>query len=316
MDLCGEITILLILLVIIRFSFQSLKHYQHHVFVPQYQRGMSRLVSMRHLLLLGLICSAAAQAQGPASQWDDCLPEINPVAATAVLQKPHRLVFVYEGYVGFAPKWAAAIRNHRDTGRAIDQSIAYPLALDFLIRQQLVRRADPDTYWFYFASHHARRSSKCIAKLAALSFAGQGGPAQFSTITLAGFSHGAKAVVEVARLLRDQHKIKVDLAFTVDPVPRVTELAGKALVQDSGERISRTENVARWINHYENTDHIVTGHPIRPDANGKEADANILYEDLGDKAHFGGGIVNAAAPNFYKEVMAVPASRSDYKFEK
>jgi len=246
--------------------------------------------------------------------WEECSPEVNPIENSAILKEPHRLVFVYEGYTGYAPQWAKATRDHGREAKKSDSTIAYPLAFYYVVHQQILKNEAPQTYWLYFASHHARMSTRCIARLAALQLPG----GKFHTIALVGFSNGAKAVAEIVRALKDKHQVQVDLAFTIDPVPRVLELTGKVLrlAPDSGRRIVASENVSRWVNHYENTDSTVQGHEVRSPPGSDSLALNVLHEDLGKEAHFGGAIVRRAAPLVLEEILKLPEGRTSFRYFK
>lgn len=84
-------------------------------------------------------------------------------------------------------------------------------------------------------------------------------PCAYPTFIALGFSNGAVAAVEFARELR-KHRIKVDLAFTADPVP------SQLLLEPGSSQLRAPWNVDMWVNHYQRAAGpivLIRGHPIQ-----------------------------------------------------
>lgn len=90
---------------------------------------------------------------------------------------------------------------------------------------------------------------------------------EFHTIIALGWSNGGHAAIKFAKRLKDKG-IKVDLGWTVDPVPQ-----GLALLTGSSS-LQKPSNTDRWINHYQ-TIGIIKGHPV------SGANANTQYKSSG-----------------------------------
>ena len=121
------------------------------------------------------------------------------------------------------------------------------------------------TKWHYYAQNMVGQAVKEAVKIAKEQrphweiFTESVG-ACWNTIIVLGFSNGGRAAVEFAERLRDQ-KIRVDLGYTADPIPKGFEIPFSALGINA-PFLTKPSNVSTWINFYQTWDTFLKGNPV------------------------------------------------------